>query len=34
MVTCGHCGLYLPQTEAIVEGDRYFCCAEHRQRAG
>ena len=34
MVTCGHCGLYLPQSEAIREGDRFFCCAEHRRLAG
>ena len=34
MVNCGHCGLYLPQNEAIREGDRFFCCAEHRRLAG
>lgn len=34
MVTCSHCGLYLPQKEAIADGDRFFCCAEHRRRAG
>ena len=34
MVTCNHCGLYLPRNEAIVEGDKFFCCAEHRRRAG
>ncbi len=34
MVKCGHCGLYLPQREAIREGDRFFCCAEHRRLAG
>jgi len=34
MVNCSHCGLYLPQNEAIAEGDRFFCCAEHRRRAG
>jgi len=34
MVNCSHCGLYLPQSEAIAEGDRFFCCAEHRRRAG
>lgn len=33
MVTCSHCGLYLPQNEAIAEGDKFFCCAEHRRRA-
>ena len=34
MVNCGHCGLYLPQSEAISEGDKFFCCAEHRRLAG
>ena len=34
MVNCSHCGLYLPQSEAIPEGDKFFCCAEHRRLAG
>lgn len=34
MVHCEHCGLYLPQGEAVRDGDRYFCCAEHRRLAG
>ncbi len=34
MVTCSHCGLYLPQSEAILEQGRYFCCDEHRRLAG
>jgi len=34
MVTCSHCGLYLPRSEAIGEGDKFFCCAEHRRLAG
>ena len=34
MVTCSHCGLYLPRSEAIGEGDRFFCCTEHRRLAG
>ncbi|MFA5913479.1 MAG: PP0621 family protein [Burkholderiales bacterium] len=33
MVSCAHCGLYLPQSEAIGEEGRYFCCAEHRRLA-
>jgi uncharacterized protein len=33
MVSCGHCGVYLPQSEAVREGDRYFCCNEHRRLA-
>ena len=34
MVTCSHCGLYLPQKEAIAEGGVFYCCAEHRRRSG
>jgi len=34
MVTCSHCGLYLPRSEAIGEGDKFYCCAEHRRLAG
>jgi uncharacterized protein len=34
MVNCSHCGLYLPQNEAIAEGDKFYCCAEHKRRAG
>ena len=33
MVNCAHCGLYFPQSEAVREGGRYFCCAEHRRLA-
>jgi uncharacterized protein len=34
MVACSHCGLNVPQKEAVVKGDKYFCCAEHSRRAG
>lgn len=34
MVHCSHCGLYLPQSEAIRDEDKFFCCAEHRRLAG
>ena len=34
MVNCSVCGVYLPQQEAIAEGDKFFCCAEHRRGAG
>lgn len=34
MVNCEYCGVYLPQGEAIAEADKFFCCAEHRRRAG
>lgn len=34
IVACAHCGLNIPQGEAIPEGDKYFCCDEHRRLAG
>ena len=34
MVNCDYCGLYLPQSEAIAEAGKFFCCAEHRRQAG
>jgi uncharacterized protein len=34
MVVCSHCGLHLPQGEAIAQGERFFCCDEHRRLAG
>jgi uncharacterized protein len=32
MVSCATCGLHLPRGEALLLGDRYFCCEEHRRR--
>jgi len=33
MVRCGHCGLHLPQSDALPapagRADRHYCCAEH-----
>jgi uncharacterized protein len=35
MVSCPVCGLHLPRQEALVgPSGRYFCCVEHRARAG
>jgi uncharacterized protein len=31
MVSCATCGLHLPRGEALLLGDRYFCCEEHRR---
>jgi hypothetical protein len=33
MVVCSHCGLHVPQQEAVAADDKYYCCAEHRRRA-
>jgi uncharacterized protein len=31
MVSCATCGLHVPREEALVQGERYFCCEEHRR---
>jgi uncharacterized protein len=33
MVSCATCGLHVPRREALLLGDRYFCCEEHRRNA-
>lgn len=31
MVACKHCGLHLPENEAIrVSSKEYYCCKEHQ----
>jgi uncharacterized protein len=31
MLTCAHCGIHLPSSEAMTDrAGRTFCCAEHR----
>jgi uncharacterized protein len=32
MVACAHCGVHIPESEAVREGDRYFCGEEHRRK--
>lgn len=29
MVKCLHCGLHIPENEAITQGDKHFCSIEH-----
>lgn len=29
MVSCSHCGLHLPQRDAVHKAGRYYCCQEH-----
>jgi uncharacterized protein len=29
MVSCAHCHIFLPQSEAIQQGEDFFCCADH-----
>lgn len=32
MVSCSHCGLHLPQPDAVEgEGGRHYCSSEHRR---
>jgi len=31
MVTCAHCGVHLPESEATASGARFFCSEEHRR---
>ena len=30
-VQCGYCGLHLPRSEAIQQGEDFFCNREHQQ---
>jgi uncharacterized protein len=32
MVACGHCGVHVPRTEALMLGQQAYCCAEHRRQ--
>jgi len=34
MVPCAHCGLNLPEREALPVAGRFFCSEEHRRLAG
>ena len=33
MVRCAHCGLYLPRSEAVRDGESYYCSEGHRRAA-
>lgn len=33
MVECAHCGVHLPRDEALTEKNRFYCSAEHREKA-
>lgn len=32
MVKCQHCGLHIPEKEAIKQGDNIFCSLEHAKK--
>lgn len=29
MAQCSHCGMYIPEQEALRDGDRCYCSQEH-----
>jgi uncharacterized protein len=29
MVACGHCGVNLPKSEALLTRGRFYCCEDH-----
>jgi uncharacterized protein len=31
MVVCARCGVHLPESDALIEGTRVYCCEAHRQ---
>jgi uncharacterized protein len=31
MVQCAHCGMYTPESQAISEGEQFYCNEAHRQ---
>ncbi|SIT66722.1 uncharacterized protein SAMN05216526_0677 [Ectothiorhodosinus mongolicus] len=33
MLRCDHCGLHVPENEAVREGNKHFCCPDHRDMA-
>lgn len=33
MVTCAHCGVHLPESDALAAGERHYCHLEHQRAA-
>ncbi len=31
MVSCAHCGVHLPESESVPEGNLRYCCRAHRE---
>jgi len=31
MIRCDHCGLNVPMSEALADGDRWYCSEDHRR---
>ncbi len=30
MVSCAHCGVYLPESDSVSDGGLAYCCEAHR----
>ncbi len=33
MIACDHCGVHIPESEAIRDGNEVYCCEEHQKAA-
>ena len=33
MIACDHCGVHIPESEAIRDGTKVYCCEEHQKAA-
>ena len=31
MVSCAHCGVHLPRSDATASGESFYCCEDHRR---
>ncbi len=31
MTQCAHCGVHFPRVESVREGERDYCCQDHRR---
>lgn len=32
MVACAHCGVHIPESEAVHDGDSHYCSEAHRTK--
>ncbi|MHB8535108.1 MAG: PP0621 family protein [Sulfuricaulis sp.] len=33
MVACTYCGTHVPESETIRDGDKTYCCEDHREKS-
>ena len=33
MIACAHCGVHIPEPEALRDGDKLYCCEDHQKAA-